>query len=1306
MPDDRETFRRALTDVAREFVDDATISEAELVNRWFMVGVFSALGYGTHRDDFRVELRIPGAGRADVVLRAFGQRARAVIEFKRPRTPLDDHVRQVKDYADQLLPDVAILTNGRDLWLYSRVGPLPLDPLRAEPARYDLTTLTDPQARELFDRLRKAEVDITNLAAIEEALQELAGRPVRVEGPRSPGGFAFLDRLSLDVQNVFGRLVRSFFDALPILEDSSQFTAGAYAFWRRAYARELSSDEAPRTWLPLLEGRTSANDIRHFMFALESAYAVLARALLAKAMQDAGFPAVDVVEAFRHSAQIHHSQGRLAPADLLTVVQETFEYAGRQAFPTLFASDIFDWWQDADALPDPDPIAAALVETTLAVFGFDFSGMEGDVLGDLYQNYFDPETRLALGEFYTPPEVVEFILDSVGYEGDATDRTRLLDPACGSGTFLVAALRRYLRAHRDGDASGVLARLVGGLHIVGLDVNPFATLLSQVNYAAQLLPLYAEALQQGPLVVRNLPVFRTDSLRFERREAEDAEHVAVTQPTRGRRRRSAPLPGSIGFRLTYSGDMAQIRERLPVRRGAEEFVEVLVSVPRSDLARERRLVDNLEEYALALSALFDSVDEGEDQAGLAIRLHQHNLLRAQDLAEFMAPALSDIRATIERLRTEYEDGRFRKTLRDLAVAVVVKNELPYDFVVGNPPYVRVQRLPDELKAYWTGRYAWAQGNFDLYMPFIERAVTDWLRDGGRLGFICSDRFLLANYAEQLRTHLREEATPEIILDLRDTRVFRGPLNYPAIFVFRKAAGGGGDFLAGRAFADPEEGTAALLQDGATVLDTARTAGSYRQGQYVDAFPMPLEELTGPGWYLMPRAERRVFDSLRNAGTHPLEDLTATESGGFAGYQTSADDVMVLRLVEERGDRLLLRPKGGGGPAEIERAAVRPWLFGRDVERWYVDWDNWYVLFPYVKVNEEYKLAPSREHGERFPYADRVPFVEDTWRGFWEYVTRGWDSSNHRRVRSTLEAREDGKFNRNRPSGHLWYGASYPRSIDLYERPKLVLQVSSTAPDVAIDLEGRYVFAAGGTSGVYGVLLKTEYERYLALLGAILNSRPLDFFLKHVSTVYSGSAYSYGDQFLKLLPIRLPVTARERSVADRLESVARQLAERKSDLRMVERACAAFPAAQSEELPSGVDLYPLERLADGEPAASTLQRNQVTFDIQLDGRPALRAGHTTLVLPTVAHANVVRAWLEAQSRQLISTSDLINLRLPETEAGCRFLLDALHRQRDQVDALRRQIAESEQENDELVLRLYGLDRDRDARSVIDDFLARF
>lgn len=76
----------------------------------------------------------------------------------------------------------------------------------------------------------------------------------------------------------------------------------------------------------------------------------------------------------------------------------------------------------------------AVAEVFFNVLRFDFGDVEGDLLGDLYQRYFDPETRKALGEFYTPQPVIDYIMDGVGYDRGVSGE-RLIDPACGSGTF-------------------------------------------------------------------------------------------------------------------------------------------------------------------------------------------------------------------------------------------------------------------------------------------------------------------------------------------------------------------------------------------------------------------------------------------------------------------------------------------------------------------------------------------------------------------------------------------------------------------------------------------------------------------------------------------------------------------------------------------------------------------------------------------------------------------------------------------------------------------------------------------------------
>jgi hypothetical protein len=346
----------------------------------------------------------------------------------------------------------------------------------------------------------------------------------------------------------------------------------------------------------------------------------------------------------------------------------------------------------------------------------------------------------------------------------------------------------------------------------------------------------------------------------------------------------------MGLTLRYEGGVSRIRAVLPVRTVAGEFLPVDVPVPQYSQARALGLVSNVEEYFAVLRATFATVREGAtDSATLETRFRTAGLTRARDLARYVFDAATEITRTMSRLRTEYQDGRFLKTLEDLVLALLLKNDFQFDYVVGNPPYVRIQNIPELLRRYWAGQYDWATGNFDIYIPFFERAITEWLCEDGRLGFICSDRFLLANYAENLRRQLPAYADVELLFDMRDTRVFTDALNYPAIIIARRVSvPRKTDFPAAQAFADPEDGPGALLAE-ATQL-TGRICGGerYALGEHVDAFPETRDHLQPVAWHLMPAHERRVFDTLAGAGMHQLEELTLSSriSGWKAGMHSS------------------------------------------------------------------------------------------------------------------------------------------------------------------------------------------------------------------------------------------------------------------------------------------------------------------------------------------------------------------------------------------------------------------------------------
>lgn len=105
----------------------------------------------------------------------------------------------------------------------------------------------------------------------------------------------------------------------------------------------------------------------------------------------------------------------------------------------------------------------------------------------LYQNLFPGEVRHALGEFYTPRWLAEHVLDAVGYPGQ--NPGRLLDPACGSGTFLLAALDRLRQV--PGTPRERLAQMLAG--VTGFDLNPVAVLSARANYLLAVADLLDDA---------------------------------------------------------------------------------------------------------------------------------------------------------------------------------------------------------------------------------------------------------------------------------------------------------------------------------------------------------------------------------------------------------------------------------------------------------------------------------------------------------------------------------------------------------------------------------------------------------------------------------------------------------------------------------------------------------------------------------------------------------------------------------------------------------------------------------------------
>lgn len=112
----------------------------------------------------------------------------------------------------------------------------------------------------------------------------------------------------------------------------------------------------------------------------------------------------------------------------------------------------------------------------------------------------------------------------------------------------------------------------------------------------------------------------------------------------------------------------------------------------------------------------------------------------------------------------------------------------FNFVVGNPPYVRQELIPDNLMSEYRSRYRTIYDRADLYVPFIEHSLN-LLSPNGQLGFICADRWMKNRYGGPLRNMIANSFHLKVYVDMFDTPAFNSEvIAYPAITIVSREAG--------------------------------------------------------------------------------------------------------------------------------------------------------------------------------------------------------------------------------------------------------------------------------------------------------------------------------------------------------------------------------------------------------------------------------------------------------------------------------------------------------------------------------------
>ena len=240
---------------------------------------------------------------------------------------------------------------------------------------------------------------------------------------------------------------------------------------------------------------------------------------------------------------------------------------------------------------------------------------------------------------------------------------------------------------------------------------------------------------------------------------------------------------------------------------------------------------------------------------------------------------------------------------------------PFDYVVGNPPYVRLEDLPKKLLAHYRGRFSTATDRADLYVPFIQRGLQ-LLADDGALAFICANRFAKNQYGAALRRHVARGFHVRHFINLEHTQPFLEDVSaYPAIVVIDRTSG--------------EPTHAATLEDlSAQTLETLRreVSTSVPTAGLVSQFPRWYED--GSPWRTTSRAEHDFLATLE-AGFPTLESSAPGTRVGI-GVATGADSVFVLKA------------KDPG----IEESRQIPLLMAEDVRFDAPEWSGHYLINPF------------------------------------------------------------------------------------------------------------------------------------------------------------------------------------------------------------------------------------------------------------------------------------------------------------------------------------------------------------------------
>lgn len=738
----------------------------------------------------------------------------------------------------------------------------------------------------------------------------------------------------------------------------------------------------------------------------------------------------------------------------------------------LFEADLFSWW--ADQAESNNDLLAAIRDLLKQVSELAFPKIafgpqkSGDVLRDLYQALVPNKLRKALGEFLTPHWLAEACLSRLREQGADFLSGRILDPTCGTGTFIVPVLAERLRklATEIGDQATAddVQRVLDS--VACIDLNPVAITATRVNFVLAL----GDYASHGPLT---LPVWRADS-------------IIVPE--------ASPI-------LDALGPIAGIQHTQLGTSLDEPFAIPRSMSSASHVAALRRLIEgnmvvppaNGDGQLPSARAAFSADFEAEFGSGGA-----HDV-EGFDLEAELKVALL-LFEQIATLSLEGRNGVWARLIENAFAPVFAGS---FDIVVGNPPWLTWTKLPqtwrDQSEPIWRRLGLWFVPNeegdsfsfqsADIATLVFAVALQRYARDGAIIGLLTPSALISADPGGRAfrQFHLRPAA--------RDKDAYAGTdVPFRALWV--------DDWSKVTPFAPDAANKPIFLVTKKSEQQARETPGSLwsrAQGSRMDksswrSARLSLVESQGSFAPIDPNTKTSAW-RFQDDNKPLLIEGGSNDYGFGKGLDTRGANgiyfVSVSRPLPAQGRKaasvqIVNNPGEGRNKAieaqkgTVEAALIYPLLRGRDVQHWKAEPVS-YMALPHDPNELDRPLTGSK-------FAREYP------------LALNW----FKRHRETLKTRKSPPTRSWNMTGDDWYRVDGPLQ-HMQKGPIVVVRELSSRPAAAL-VESRLDFDLGGRSVLplidHKLMFRAMQSREEALyLIAMINSTPMqDLLESYVNSV--------------------------------------------------------------------------------------------------------------------------------------------------------------------------------------------------------------